>query len=66
MDKDGTTIDQFSYKGTVVGLRLNSPPNNFGADLEAILQGGEMEAYMEGRKVKPSPGTKEIPLSKRK
>jgi len=66
MDKNGTTIDNFSYKGTLVGLRLNSHPDNFGADLDAILQGGEMEAYMEGRKVKPSSGTKEIPLSKRK
>ena len=66
MDKEGTTIDQFSYKGTVVGLRLNSPPDNFGADLEAILQGGEMEAYMEGREVKPSSGTKDIPLSRHK
>jgi anti-sigma regulatory factor (Ser/Thr protein kinase) len=66
MDKNGTAIDDFAYKGTVVGLRLYSHPENFGADLEAILQGGEMEAYMEGRKVKPSSGTKEIPLSKRK
>jgi hypothetical protein len=66
MDKEGTSIDKFSYKGTVVGLRLYSPPDNFGADLDAILQGGEMEAYMVGRPVKPSSGTKEIPLSKRK
>jgi hypothetical protein len=66
MDKNGTAIDNFAYNGTVVGLRLYSPPENFGAELEAILQGGEMEAYMEGRKVKPSSGTKEIPLSKRK
>jgi hypothetical protein len=65
MDKNGTAIDNFAYKGTVVGLRLYSNPENFGAELEAILQGGEMEAYMEGRKVKPSSGTKEIPLSKR-
>ena len=66
MDKNGTAVDNFAYKGTVVGLRLYSHPENFGADLEAILQGGEMEAYMEGRKVKPSSGTKEIPLSKHK
>ena len=66
MDKNGTAIDEFSYKGTLVGLRLTAHPENFGADLEAILQGGEMEAYMEGRKVKPSSGTKEIPMSKRK
>jgi len=66
MDKEGTAIDDFSYKGTLVGLRLITHPENFGADLEAILQGGEMEAYMMGRKVKPSSGTKEIPLSKKK
>lgn len=66
MDKDGTTVDEFEYNGTVVGLRLDANPADFGKDLEAILQGGEMEAYMEGRKVKPSSGTKEIPLSKRK
>ncbi len=66
MDKEGTTIDQFCYKGTIVGLRLNSPPDNFGADLDAILEGGEREAYMVGRPVKPSSGTKEIPLPKGK
>jgi hypothetical protein len=66
MDKEGRTIDKFSFKGTVVGLRLYSPPDNFGADLDAILQGGEMEAYMVGLPVKPSSGTKEIPLSKRR
>ena len=66
MDKNGTATDEFSYEGTLVGLRLTTHPENFSADLDAILQGGEMEAYMEGRKVKPSSGTKEIPLSKRK
>jgi hypothetical protein len=66
MDKNGTAIDEFSYKGTLVGLRLTTHPENFGADLDAILHGGEMEAYMVGRPVKPSSGTKEIPLSKRK
>ena len=66
MDKKGTAVDEFMYNGTVVGLRLNSNPEDFGKDLEAILQGGEMEAHMMGRVVKPSSGTKEIPLSKRK
>jgi hypothetical protein len=66
MDKNGTATDEFSHKGTLVGLRFTAHPENFGDDLDAILQGGEMEAYMEGRKVKPSSGTKEIPMSKRK
>ena len=66
MDKAGTSVDKFCYNGTIVGLRLHSPPDNFGAELDAILEGGEREAYMVGRPVKPSSGTKEVPLPKRK
>ena len=59
--KNGESYEhETAFRGTYVGLRLNSIPKNFSQKLEEIIYEGEYEAYIMGRNTTASSSSREF------